>query len=743
MWGMQDHARLDFFGSPNNLVDGVFSPPPIVNARFTARGSLREPVIIVPGIMGSRLNRVSDGEEVWPKTLKMSNPLTPADDYLDELKLDTDGIEFTASEMNPSSVINKEFTFVYYKNLVDSFKQQGYVESSTLLTFPYDWRLDIATEVARFDDLVQLARSHSPTGKVNIIAHSLGGLLTKEYLSSLQDTSFVDKVIFAGVPNLGAPLAYKVLNYGDDMGLKWFAFGLNQEETKDFSQNMPSVYELLPSREYIKRSGSYVFDLRNGRDPLSYASTAQLMKENGRNERLLDAADQFHQERDLDALNISSSTAFYNIIGCGNTNTIGGFNLYEKSVDVPEFSPRLTNGDGTVPLISSKSFPNASRTYFASYKETGADHTGLVSSMSTVELIKNLIDGFPDNVSLGIYGDEFACVGLGRTFLISSHSPVELHVYDPEGRHLGPINNDTLNLDIPNSSYFTIEDNHFALVPEGDNYRIVLDANATGTFSLGIETLYDSLPENKITYLDVPLQSDQTNAELNFSGAQNNLNLELDQNGDGVVDSVIAPTAVLSGASSTDILPPDVAIVSPEEKDYPRLGMLPIIVNATDTESGLAFIDVLLDGDSLGSSTTIDLFYEHLGNHVLSVQTSDRAGNPRALGSHFQIIATPESTISDIERSFAFGWISKKGVKEDLIRLLKNAIKVQKRIEVLEEKLSDGKKVIKRIERLEERLDKILGKRFLGEIEKRKNSGLLNEQAYQLLKEDIEWMLAE
>lgn len=51
--------------------------------------------------------------------------------------------------------------------------------------------------------------------------------------------------------------------------------------------------------------------------------------------------------------------------------------------------------------------------------------------------------------------------------------------------------------------------------------------------------------------------------------------------------------------------------------------------------------------------------------------------------------------------------------------------------------------MIKRIERLEERLDKILGKRFLGEIEKRKNSGLLNEQAYQLLKEDIEWMLAE
>ena len=35
-----------------------------------------------------------------------------------------------------------------------------------------------------------------------------------------------------------------------------------------------------------------------------------------------------------------------------------------------------------------------------------------------------------------------------------------------------------------------------------------------------------------------------------------------------------------------------------------------------------------------------------------------------------RIIATPESTISDIERAYALGWIDNVGVKESLLKKL-------------------------------------------------------------------------
>ena len=53
----------------------------------------KEPVIIVPGILGSRLNRVSDGKEIWLDTPEMFSPVSIKDDYLNDIKLDNEGKE--------------------------------------------------------------------------------------------------------------------------------------------------------------------------------------------------------------------------------------------------------------------------------------------------------------------------------------------------------------------------------------------------------------------------------------------------------------------------------------------------------------------------------------------------------------------------------------------------------------------------------------------------------------------------
>jgi len=42
---------------------------------------------------------------------------------------------------------------------------------------------------------------------------------------------------------------------------------------------------------------------------------------------------------------------------------------------------------------------------------------------------------------------------------------------------------------------------------------------------------------------------------------------------------------------------------------------------------------------------------------------------------------------------------------------------------------------------LEKRIDKILGVKLLKELEKMYNKGNINNQTYQLIKEDIDWLL--
>ncbi len=75
-----------------------------------------------------------------------------------------------------------------------------------------------------------------------------------------------------------------------------------------------------------------------------------------------------------------------------------------------------------------------------------------------------------------------------------------------------------------------------------------------------------------------------------------------------------------------------------------------------------------------------------------------------------------------------------------MIKKLQAAIKLEKRIEIIEEKLPNGQKSQKRVEKLEKHIDKILGKAFLKELEAQREKHI-NDQAYELLKEDITWLL--
>jgi hypothetical protein len=96
------------------------------------------------------------------------------------------------------------------------------------------------------------------------------------------------------------------------------------------------------------------------------------------------------------------------------------------------------------------------------------------------------------------------------------------------------------------------------------------------------------------------------------------------------------------------------------------------------------------------------------------------------------VIATASSTIADIQRVYALGWITTLKFRDLLVQQVLAAVKIQKTLEMVQ-----GKKV----ERLYQVLDKIVLKLALATLELAKGK-TINQQGYQILKDDINWLIS-
>ncbi len=484
-------------------------------------GGPREPVVIVPGIAGSALARVSDGEEVWPNIGKMASVagVLSHDAYLDDLALDAQGhstIAMSAPDILRTVTTTISFLAVqkdFYGDLINAFVSDGYVENKDLFVAPYDWRLGMDAETGALDARIQQAVAASPDGKINIVAHSMGGVLINRYLRDRPGSSFLDKLVLVGVPQLGAPKAFKVLNYGDNLGVALGPFDiLNSSEIKKIAENMPSLYELLPSSRYVQVNGGYVRDFRNGNNGsvLDYDAIRRLMASNSsdsRNAALLDAAAAFHAGLDgqpvsaSNGISTASAPSVYNILGC-RMPTISEFDLYDGGVvDVAQ-----TTGDGTVPEVSAMNLADSFHNYFVDGGATGIDHGGLVADARPISLIVALIDDgaiadadLPQGISAALAD----CVagwhhasstdgtagggGTGAWFEFSAHGSVDLEISDPTGLHTGILYDGSVEVSIPGSSYDVIGDNTFVTVPASTSTSLGTGASlSTSTYKVEV-----------------------------------------------------------------------------------------------------------------------------------------------------------------------------------------------------------------------------------------------------------------
>jgi hypothetical protein len=576
----------------------------------------------VPGIMGSYLNK-EDGSEVWMNLSEMI--LSPSDSYLNDLQLSSTGESLTP--IIASSIIKNTFKDDFFNELIEDLQNSGYKIDEDLFVFPYDWRKNIYEIADTFKLKIEEIKAKTHSNEIDVIAHSMGGLITKTFLVEYGANS-IDKFIDLGTPHTGAPKAFKIINYGDNLNASFLGglIGLNTERIKIISQNMPSIYQLLPSKNYVDFEG-YVYDLddidnNSTKGKLDYNQTGDFLRNTGRNSLLIDKAKQFHDE--VDNMNPSDyGVTTYNIVGCG-TPTLGKIFMLNKenSGDI-EYNISYVNGDGTVPLISSK-YLISTQTYF--YKN--AIHALMPSANGVKELVSAILNNdsiTPANFT-NISINESSCPKITGK-IVSFHSPIDLHIYDSNGNHTGPITNGDLENNIDGVDYEIIDGNKFAFLPEGEIYKILGNATQSGSFNARIQSIDDGNTTETVYFNNVPLTS-LTKITFDVSEQSDNKIL-IDANNDGIFESSTTPSSILNSEQSEDIVKPSTLITFKGNKnpDGSYISSVQVTLVANDDNSEILKTEYSLNGGLTWVKYIETFTINDRGGVNIMYKSTDKAGN--------------------------------------------------------------------------------------------------------------------
>src|ERR1017187_6565361 len=192
---------------------------------------LDELVVVVPGILGSRLTRVDrDGSrhEIWGTTsaVLLKNIVTFGH-RLQRLAIrPDDNPEAPADGIIPTGLISDfqlipGFTGIAgYDGLIERLRHDNRLYDDQVIGFPYDWRLSNRVNGRRLAEFLgrEVGRWRDKTGKSDsravLICHSMGGLVARWCTERQQGHELVSRTITIGTPYKGAGLALDVLANG-------------------------------------------------------------------------------------------------------------------------------------------------------------------------------------------------------------------------------------------------------------------------------------------------------------------------------------------------------------------------------------------------------------------------------------------------------------------------------------------------------------------------------------------------
>ena len=223
---------------------------------LAARKSLSDVVVLLPGITGSVLRK--DNQELWGlSTASVLQAIRTLGRSINTLKLNEDppdvadlGDGVTADHLFPDVHLIPGFWKIdgYTKVSQRIAREFDVVPGRNFFEFPYDWRRDnrvAARRLARMShDWLKAWREQS--GKNNaqliLVAHSMGGLVSRYFLECLEGWRDTRMLITFGTPYRGSLNALNFLSNGLTKQLG----GLDVVDLTALLRSFTSVYQLLP-----------------------------------------------------------------------------------------------------------------------------------------------------------------------------------------------------------------------------------------------------------------------------------------------------------------------------------------------------------------------------------------------------------------------------------------------------------------------------------------------------------------
>ncbi|QTA93564.1 Helix domain-containing protein [Desulfonema magnum] len=442
-------------------------------------GNSGTPVILIPGIMGSNCG----SGLIYPK--------------------------LPAQCPAPYLRIHRP-RFLGWKDLKYYFSSSGFY----VFECPWDWRLECDEAYQHYlIPKIREALEKSTTGKVHVIAHSMGGLVARAYIQSSDYNDDIDKFVMVGTPNTGSANPYYIWEGGNPKGIDditdWRPF-LNIYSNTIQKLWEETYYEKEPwsnrnhrkIRAFVRRVSPSLRQLMNTTDFLTDGDTTWGVSTEGNENTWLKELNDDPNIRDLMSSDGSDGTVHVKLfVGKKADNTVEMVRTYKRSF--PWFKNALYEdgrpgillkksltwgeGDGTVPYESA-SFP---------YDEGWADMSITFSSESHANLISD--DKFVEEIFTFLLGDsgkrrvrelrelredEDAADSL---LSVSITGDMRLCVTDPEGRKTG-IAPETIDFieEIPNAeSVFTSDGGSVSIKnPDDGLYTVTFFGESEKDFHL-------------------------------------------------------------------------------------------------------------------------------------------------------------------------------------------------------------------------------------------------------------------
>lgn len=675
----------------------------------------REPLIFIPGISGSWLDAVeSDGSRtnLWLGLLQNHDRLTLDPNQTQANIVATDAIR-TVSIPVPIPFTNPQQYYFYsqgiYRQILEKLtNQEHYVEYQVngqpyrrtfngcdvsgqmanrpnLFVFAYDWRKSNIENAQALKEYVGCVRRFYPDSKVNILAHSMGGLLARRYIITNPNDHNINKMVTIGSPWLGAPKAIDVLKTGN-FDLAPIVSNSTIQRLGEFFKGM---HELLPSRTYVDAATRSDFHLTNYGKP--FMEDGWDANDNGNSFENYDydqMVNLFNQQQPSSTPG-NANQLFHDAAGqdnwIGDTSGVKYFHIYGQQsylnttiqviakyrVKCHQAGCQHENyydlvrgrGDKTVPTISAERsygpyydlLPRNDKPFFSRNRsEDGSvEHTTLTQNPSVQQEVINFLNS--NTQELGVSGNQSLkddSINLNGSLLEPGAESIELplregYYVNISGVHYVEIKDDLGNvntpldggyvLPVPSVNYDLTSERAFAITtPTEGSYTLTFRSGNEPIFLETIKGMGNLNPTEVVRYLDLNLPA---NVYAQFQVASTGVtDLCYDSDGNGTFETSVLPTSHTTGDSAKDLAPPTIQIgetIQPSRQ---------LVVSASDINSGVRKLYYSFDGINFQEYfSSIPLAHSQSG--TIYTFADDNSAN-RSLITTYAFVPIPDPIIT-------------------------------------------------------------------------------------------------